>query len=96
MQKIVVNEEEMLTDDFESEGESFFNVNCNVVSVLTYEYNQDTEVDVTEENDEEEMTKHRLVCYYIMNSGVVKEQNAFFERPDARMKNHLKPFSIRA
>ena len=31
-----------------------------------------------------------------MNNGTIEEQNAFFERPDAGMKNHLKPLFIRA
>ena len=38
-QKEAANEEDLMTDDFESEGESFFNANYNVVSVLTCEYN---------------------------------------------------------
>src|ERR1051325_2684051 len=93
---MLANDEEMLTDDFESEGEPFFNVNCNVVFVLPYKYNQDTEIDETEDNEEKEITKHRPVCYYVMNNGAIEEQNAFFERPDQGMKNHLKPLFIRA
>ena len=96
VQKEAVNEEDLMTDDFESEGESFFNANCNVVSVLPCEFEHNTEVWVGEETDEEEMAKHRPVCYYIMNNGAVEEQNAFFERPDEGMKNHLKPLFIRA
>src|ERR1051325_2936516 len=95
-QKVAANEEEMMTDDFESEGESFFNANCNVVSVLPCEYNQETEVYASEETDEDEMARHRPVCYYVMNNGAVEEQNAFFEKPDEGMKYHLKPLFIRA
>src|ERR1043165_9961612 len=85
-----------MTDDFESEGESLFNANCNIVSVLPCEYNQDTEVYAGEETDDDEMAKHRPVCYYVMNNGAVEEQNAFFERPDDGMRNHLKPLFIKA
>ncbi|XP_050908225.1 uncharacterized protein LOC127121832 [Lathyrus oleraceus] len=45
--------------------------------------------------DEEEMAKHRPMCYYMMNKGCIEEKNAFFERPDEGMKNHLKPLFIR-
>lgn len=41
------------------------------------------------------MGRHKLVCYYIMNNGYVKEENVFFKRPDESMKNHLKPLFIR-
>ena len=86
----------MSIDDFESDGVSSFNVNCNVVSVLPQEYNQETEIEDQEEVDEEEMAKHKPVCYYVLNNGVVEEQNAFFERPDKGMKGHLKPLYIRS
>ena len=45
--------------------------------------------------DEFEMAIYRLVWYHVMNNGVVEEQNAFFERLDLGMKNHLKPLFIR-
>ena len=32
------NDEDMLTDNFDSDGESSLNINCNVVSVLPHEY----------------------------------------------------------
>ena len=86
----------MLTDDFDSDGVSSLNMNCNVVSVIPHEYYQETEVEDCEEADEEEMAKHKPVCYYILNNGAVEEQNAFFERPDGAMRNHLKPLYIRA
>src|ERR1051325_2504179 len=95
-QKEIANEEDLMTDDFESEGESFFNANCNVVSVLPCEYNQDTEVCVREETDEEEMARHRPVCYYVLNNGAVEDEHDFFEKPDEGMKYHLKPLFIRA
>ena len=42
------------------------------------------------------MARHKPMCYYILNNGVVEEKNAFFERPDQSMKNHLKPLFVRA
>ena len=35
-------------------------------------------------------------CYYVINSGVVEEQKAMFERPSPWMMCHLKPLLIRA
>jgi hypothetical protein len=73
VQKEKVREEEMLTDDFESDGVSSVNMNCNVVSILPYEYNQETEVEDNEEADVVEMAKHKPMRYYVLNSGVIKE-----------------------
>ena len=67
------NDEDMLTDNFESDGESSLNILCNVVSVLPHEYDQVTEVEDSEEADELEMENHKPVCYYVMNSGAVEE-----------------------
>ena len=64
-------------------------INCNIVSVLPYEYDQVMKVEETEETDEAEMANYRPICYYVMNNGAVEEQNAFFERPDEGIKNHL-------
>ena len=89
-------DEDMLTDNFESEGESSLNINCNVVSVLPCEFGQETEVEEREEDDAIDLTKHRPVCYYVMDNGAVEEQNAFFEYPEPAMQNHLKPLFIRA
>lgn len=86
--------EDILTDDFESEGDSSLNINCNVVSVLQYQYDQVTEVKENEETDEIEMTKHRSVCYYVKNNWDIEEQNTLFKRPDLAMKTHLKPLYI--
>ena len=84
----------MLTNNFESEGESSLNINCNVVSVLRCEFGQETEVEEHEEDDAIDLMKHRPVCYYVMDNGAVEEQNAFFEHPEPAMKNHLKPLFI--
>lgn len=50
---------------------------------------------MVEEMDEAEMDKHLPMCYYMMNKGCIEEKNAFFERSDEGMKNHLKPLLIR-
>src|ERR1051325_2367350 len=89
-------DEDMLTDNFESEGESSLNLNCNVVSVLPAEFGQETEIEEQEEDDTIDMMKHRPVCYYVMDNGAVEEQNPFFEHPEPAMKNHFKPLFIRA
>lgn len=49
-----------------------------------------------EDADEVEMMKHKPLCYYILNNEVVEERNAFFERPDQGIKDHLKILYIRA
>lgn len=41
------------------------------------------------------MARHKSVCYFVMNNGCIKEQNAFFEIPDEVMKNHPKPLFVR-
>ena len=56
----LVDDEDMSTDSFNSDGESSLQINCNVVSVLPHEYDQVTEVEDSEEADELEMTKHKL------------------------------------
>lgn len=96
VQENPAKKEEMLTDDFESDGVSSVNLNCNVVSLLTHEYYQKMEVEDCEEADEEEMAKHKLICYYVLNNRAVEEQNKFFERPNQGMRNHLKPLYIKA
>lgn len=90
-----LKDDDMLTDDFDSGSESSMNINCNVVFVLPREYDQVTEVEESEEMDEAEMSKHLSLCYYVMNNDCIEEKNAFFERPDKGMKNHLKPLFIR-
>lgn len=63
--------------------------------VLPREYHQVTKVKEPEENINDEMTRHRLVCYYVMNNKCMEEQNDFFERPDEAFKSHLKPPFVR-
>src|SRR4051812_19019621 len=38
-------EEDRMTNDFDSDGVSSINLNCNVVFVLPHEFNQETEVE---------------------------------------------------
>lgn len=87
--------DDMLTGNFDTGSEPSLDINCNVVSILPVEYDQVMKIEEYEETTEEEMTKHRPVCYYIMSNGCIKEYNVVFERPDKAMKNHLKPLFIR-
>lgn len=75
-------DENMLTGEFKLDEGSSLNINCNMVSVLPHEYNQEIEVEEPEEVDEVKMRKHKPVCYYMLNNGAVKELNAFFEIQD--------------
>lgn len=82
----------MLTENFESNKESSLNINCNVVFVLPYEYDQVTIVEENEDIDKIKMAKHKPIYYYVMNKRAGEDQNAFLDRPDQGMKNHLKAF----
>ena len=44
----------------------------------------------------EESARQKPLCYYVMNNGVVEEQQAMFEKPTYDMMYHLKPLFIRA
>lgn len=88
-------EDELVYDNIDSGSEDDFNVLCNVVFVLPREYDCVTELFESADCEEEEMPRHKLVCYFIMNNGFIEEQNVFFERPGEGIKNHLKPFFIR-
>ena len=67
-----------MTDNFDSGSVDDFNVLYNVVSVLPRENNCVTEVVEPEDCEEEEMVKHKLVCYFEMSSGCIEEHNEFF------------------
>lgn len=82
------HEDDMMTNDFDSDLEASLDITCNVVSVLPREYNQVMEVEKPEDLTKMEMDRHKPICYYIMNNDRVEEQNAFFERPDESMKSH--------
>lgn len=49
-----------------------------------------------EDCDEEEMARHKPVCYFVMNNGCIKETNVFFDRPYEGIKSHLEPFFLKS
>lgn len=73
-----------------------------MVSILPYEFNftiggnEEPEVEESSDLEAEEMALHKPTCYFVMNNGSIKNQDAFFEKPTPGMKNHLKPLLIRA
>lgn len=72
-------------------------VNCDTVPVLHAEYDMVSEVSEAEEDFMPDKTVGgKPLCYYVMNSGVVEEKKAMFERPNPGMMYHLKPLFIRA
>lgn len=85
----------METDSFNSDSEGGYDVICNMVSILPIEYDIVSKVP-GKDHEYIEMANHIPICYFVMNNGSIEEQNAFFERPDDAMKNHLKPLFIRA
>lgn len=85
----------MLTDKFDSGSEGELDIICNMISFLPIEFSQITEV--TEEEDEclaTEKENHKPLWYYVMNNRCVEEENAIFERPHEGMRQHLKPLFI--
>lgn len=70
-------------------------ITCNVVSMLPVKFDQVTKVEEHKEFMEAGMARHRHVCYYVMNNGCIKEQNAFFESQDEAMRSRLKPLFIK-
>jgi len=72
---------------------SYFSV-CNVVSVVSVEYDVSSEVNEVECDFVDEMAIHMPLCYYVMNNGCVEDQHTVFERPDYPMRLHLKPLFI--
>lgn len=91
-----LRDDEMATNNFDLGLEDDSDVICNVVSVLPREYDYVTEVAEPEDCDEEEMARHKPVCYFVMNNGYIEKKNVFFNRLDEGMKIHLKPLFIRA
>ena len=43
----------------------------------------------------EEAQNKKLLCYYMMNNGIIEEQYAIFEKPDAGMMYNLNTLFIR-
>jgi len=95
IKKDLPKEDEVLTLNF-SNFEPSLDIIYNVVSILPIEYDIMSEVNEVEENFTEEMTNHKSLCYYVMDSGCVENQHAIFEKPDFQMRHHLKPLFIQA
>lgn len=87
-------ENELVIDNFNFGSKDDFDLLCNVVSLLHREYDCMTEVVKPEDCEEEEMARHKSVCYSVMNNSCIKEQNTFFERPHEGMKSNLNPFLL--
>lgn len=74
-----------------------FVVNYGIISVLPAECGMVFEVSETKGDFvPDETDGGKPLCYYVMNSGVVEEQKAMFERSSLGMMYHLKPLFIRA
>lgn len=52
--------------------------------------------EVEEDFIPDEAINQKYICYYVMNNGVVEEQQVVFERPNPSMMYHLKLLFIRA
>lgn len=89
-------ENELVKNNFNFGLEDDFDILCNMVSVLPREYGCVTEVAEPEDYEEDDMARHKLVCYFVMNNNCIEEKNVFFERPHKGMKSHFKPLFIRA
>ena len=69
----------MMTCDFDSGSDASLDITCNMVSVLLREYDQVMEVEEPEDLTEMQITRHKPVCYYIMNNGCVEEKIPFLK-----------------
>lgn len=77
------------------DSEPDFDVICNVLSILSLEYDVVSKVEESKDDfDPEDMEKYGPMCYYVKNYGCVDKQKAMFEKPDGAMKSHLKPLFI--
>lgn len=88
-------DEDISTDNFNSDSEPELENICNMISLVPIKYDTITEV-TKEEEDElaEEMSNHKPLCYYVMEYGLVEEEKAIFELPDISMQQHLKSLFI--
>lgn len=76
-------------------GEDFI-INHGIVSVFPTEYDMVSEVSEADEDFiPDETVADKLLCYYVMNNGMVEEQKAMFEKPSPGMMYHLKLLFIR-
>lgn len=90
-------DEDMYDDTNDHTYGDHFVVNCNIVSIFHAEYDMVSEVSETEEDFmPDETVGGKPLYYYVMNSGMVEEQKAMFERPSPGMMYHMKPLFIRA
>lgn len=80
-----------MTDNFDSGSEDDFDVICTMVYVLPKEYDFVKKVFELEDCEEEEIDKHKPVCYFVMDNRCIEEHKSFFERPQEGMKSHMKP-----
>ena len=78
-------------DEGSFESDDTLDIMVNIVSVLPREFDRQMEVEANDWEVEQEMAKHRPVCYFVMGNGCTEEQNGFFEPPTEAMKSHLKP-----
>lgn len=72
-EEMPLKDDEMADDDFDSGLEDDFDILCNVVSILPTDYDFVNEVAEPEDCDEEEMERHKHVCYFVMNNGCIEE-----------------------
>src|ERR1044072_2113111 len=88
-------DDNMLTDNFDSGSEEDLNIICNVVSIMPAEFNRVSEVTEDEYDSVTKESKDNMpICYYVRNEGEVIETDAVFKRPTETMKSHLKPLYI--
>src|ERR1044072_2736704 len=88
-------DDNMLTDNFDSGSEEDLNIICNVVSIMPAEFDGVSEVTEDEyDSVTKESKDHKPICYYVMNEGDVIETVAGFKRPAETMKINFKPLYI--
>src|ERR1044072_780030 len=85
-------DDNMLTDNFDSGSEEDLNIICNVVSIMPAEFDRLSEITEDEyDGATQESKDHKPICYYVMNEGEVIETDAVFKMPTETMKSRLKP-----
>lgn len=87
-------DEDMASKSFDSGSGEELAIIFYMIFVLPVEYYQVTKVTEDESGLAEEMAIHKLLRYYMMNKIAIYEDNTVFERPNYRMKQHLKPLFI--
>src|ERR1044072_4035803 len=69
-------DENMLTDNFDSGSEEDLNIICNVVSIMPAEFDRLSEITEDEyDSATKESKDHKPICYYVMNEGEVIESD---------------------